>query len=677
MKRVLLAILILGLVQCAAYVFALRGGDGFGYGCYDQNCYAQAARRIVDGHPFSYASGLPPTTGQTSVLYPFVLAAPMALGADGRSVNTASLALAVVFYLVFLLGWGVVIATLLPSDGFARPAAVVAVALSGGIAYVAFTQCDQGLWMAVSAATAAALVRNRRRPLTALLMLAPWVRPEGMMLVAAYAAYRALATLKARRIDFRGDLPGVGLPVLSVLGVFALNFALTGEAQFSSVAGKGYLRFLPFELAAMRFAKDALAVLSTYLCSAPIPLSRLFEVPSPVLSVGFWIAVGALVRRPAQWLSAPLVFVGASALAVASVASGGFAGLDFDRYLAWAMPVPFLFGAWGIGWLADRIPSRFWRKLPIVALAVTTLLTTASMVLMMNRVSKGRARYFRNLRAEARHLPPRALVGSEDFIWAYELSADCRYRELSGIFTPDFRGSSLFYGYATEILKHRPETRFDYWVAGPLPSVRDTPRNREERRSLYGPVLDGTLAEPLLYRADWSAYDRAVLPDGDFGGFTLVDSLDLGLRDDERRTRRVTFGRRAEDGVCFRTVARRASDSLPQVDSCYIVTEGERFTLRARPGCAARLVLRTLGTVWFEAESGIDAQYDLGDSATVELAVNGRSLGTFAIPLAADAFTDFVIDLPAESVTAAELEFTVRGYYSSFAWWLYQHERTP
>lgn len=676
MKRVLVAILLLGVVHCAAYCLALRGQGGFDYGCYDQNCYAQAARRIAAGHPFSYAPDQPPTTGQTSVLYPFVLSVPMMLGVEGHAINAASLALAVAFYLIFLFGWGVVIATALQPGGFARPAGVAALALSGAAAYVAFSQCDQGLWMAVSALIAAALARNLRVALTMLLMIAPWIRPEGMMVVAAFAAFRALTVIRVRCLRL-SDAMEMLLPVLSAAGVFALNFALTGEAQFSSVADKGYFKFLPFGLAAGRIAEDALAILGAYLCSVPIPLKRTFCMTSPVVAVGFWIAVVWFVRHPAGWLSRPFVFVLAAAMSIVSTSLGGFAGLDFDRYLAWALPVPIIMGAWGLGWLSDRIRSSLWRKLPMVLLVTTVLFSAVAMVLMMKRVSSGRARYFRNLREEARLLPPAARVGSEDFIWAYELPPDCRYRELSGIFTPDFRGSALFYGHALEILKHRPETRFDYWVCGPLSKERDTPHNRAERLSLHGKPLDSMAKEPLIMRADWSAYDRAVRPDIDVGGLNLVDSLDVGLRDDERRTRRKTFGRKAEDGVCFRSVAKRASDGLAQADACVIVTKGERFTLKAEAGRPARLILRTLGRVWYETMQGTDEHFDFGAETKLEISVNGRPVGAFAVPLKPDTFTDFAIDVPAEYVTARELEFTVSGRYSSFAWWLFQDETSP
>jgi len=668
MRRVLWGMLLVGLVQCAAYSWALRAPDGFSYGCYDHNCYLQAARRVIAGQAFSYANGLPVTTGQTSVAYPFVLAVPMALGAERVATNLAPFALAVVFYLVFLAGWGVVVARLFP-PGVGRFAAAALVALSGQCAYVAFSQCDQGLWMAVSAAAAAAAVLGRGRLLLALLVLAPWVRPEGMMLAVSFAVVAL-------------PWPRAGLPVASVLGVFALNLALTGEAQFSSVAGKGYFKLYPFGLALWASLKDGLSLVSSFLCSVPVPLTRFFSLPSPVASVGFWIGLVVLARRlvrgvrcraSADARTAPcLAFVLAAALGVGSTSVGGFAGLDFDRYLAWAMPVPLLIAAWGVDWLSGRIRSDFWRKLPVVALVVTTLCGTAGMVLMMRQVACARGETFRELKRETRLLPPAARIGSEDFIWAYSLPADATYRELSGIFTPEFRGCTQFYAQGSEVLKQRPETRFDYWVAAQPAKVNQTSRRLAQRRNLYGTALDATASEPLLYRADWSAYDRAREPSVDRAGFRCVDVLDVGYGPHERASGRVSLGREVADYTYVRADAARATDGAPLVDAFVFVTAGESFTLTAEPGRDARLVLRTLGRVWFETAEGTDGCRDYGQTVRLAVSVDGRDLGTFAVPVAEKTFTDYAIPVSGEAIRSAHPRFTVRGDFASFGYWLYQ-----
>ena len=88
-KSALLIVLILGVFQVAAYYISgatVRADGGFSIGQPDTLLYCQAARRIVEGHPFSYSEGAAMSTGTTSVLYPFVLAVPAALGADGDAI---------------------------------------------------------------------------------------------------------------------------------------------------------------------------------------------------------------------------------------------------------------------------------------------------------------------------------------------------------------------------------------------------------------------------------------------------------------------------------------------------------------------------------------------------------------------------------------------------------------
>lgn len=661
MKRTIFGLLILGLVQCAAYCWALRSEGVPGVGCLDLGCYAQGARRIVEGCPFSYSPGLAASTGQTSVLYPFLLAVPMALGAEGDSIRTASLALACLFYLVFLGCWGAVIARYL-RPGVGRTAAVATFGLSGVCAYVAFTQCDQGLWMALCAAIAAALACKREKTAVALLLLAPWVRPEGMMLAASFAAIRLL--IGPRRWSAL-------LPPLSIAAVFALNFALTGDAQFSSVAEKGYFRIYPFVTAAWMTAKDLFAMASTYLLAFPLPISRLFSVQSPVTALTFWIGLAALSRRFREWDASALILAAATAVGAVSVASGGFSNVDCDRYLAWMMPLVFLVSAYGLELLASKIRSPFWRKLPMVALVVSMLFSTVAMVMMMRRVSALRIGYFAQLREEARLLPADATVGSKDFVWAYELPPTIRYREISGVFTPVLKGcAGRFAASWYEALKYEKDARFDYWVIGPLARGLDTPRNRSTFRVRFGEPLVAGRGHRYLRCADWSAYDRAA--ESPLAPQVPSARLDVGYFPDERAARLRGLSLNYSEHMRFEAVGTRLSDGQPMFDACMPVCEGQRFVLPTKPGRAARLVMRTLGELWYEGENDVDERADYGDRATVSVTVGGRALGVFEIPLQPETFTDFVIDIPGECFDSSAAEFVVRGSFLSFAYWLYQ-----
>ena len=662
MRRILWGMLAVGLLQVAAYFCALSTPHGFALGCVDQNCYAQAARRIVDGHPFSYAPGEPVTTGQTSVAYPFVLAVPSALGATGERLRYASFVLNAAFYLVFLAAWALVILRLFPPTGYARFAAAALVSLSGCCAYVAFTQCDQGLWMAVSALIALALASERRGPQAALLAVAPWVRPEGMMVVAAFGFF---ALLNRRRHDVVPLLCGL----VSTVGVFALNYALTGVAQFSSVSDKGYFKLFPFPVAIREFLGDAFSIVGAYLCALPLPKERFFTLPSPVTALCFWIGFVPLCR-PAALKARSSVFCLAAAMCVGSVSLGGFAGLDFDRYLAWLMPALLLTAAAGLDRLANWIRSDFWRKLPIVALVITTLFSTVSMALMMNYVAPTRAEMFSTIRKAAAALPPGAVVGSENFVWAYELPDGCRYREMTGIFSPDFRGATYFPN-GLDLLKNRPDLRFGYWALAPV-QVTAKPWHDSFRRAIYGVPFGEGLGGEMLREADWSAYDRALESPRCPTGMTCVARLDVGYVPDERAAGRKPLAESVADSACVAVVAAKETDGLPMVDSGAFVTCGESFTLPVVPKEPATLVLRTTRCVHYETGDKGPCDYDYGPELSLSVDVDGQATAGFHQQLVSNVFADVTLELPAAALSRSNACFTVRGRFVSCGYWLFQ-----
>ena len=108
-KNMTILMLCIGLVQIAGYYLAgmFASPDGsMAVPQPDTLLYCQAARRIVEGHPFSFSEGTAVSTGTTSVLYPFILAIPYALGATGDALFMAGFWLNAIFYLIFLFGWG-------------------------------------------------------------------------------------------------------------------------------------------------------------------------------------------------------------------------------------------------------------------------------------------------------------------------------------------------------------------------------------------------------------------------------------------------------------------------------------------------------------------------------------------------------------------------------------------
>ena len=203
-RNLLLLAGCVALVQVACYYLAgatVRGDGSLAIAQPDTLIYCQAARRIAEGFPFSFSEGTAVSTGTTSVAYPFVLAVPYMLGCKGTALLSAGFLLNAIFYLLFVVGWGAVACRVFEGRPTARVVSVALLALFGPFAYCALAQSDIGLWMAVSAWLAYGLYSGRKCLYVPLLLIAPWVRPEGMVVVVAYCALCAMECIRGSRFD--------------------------------------------------------------------------------------------------------------------------------------------------------------------------------------------------------------------------------------------------------------------------------------------------------------------------------------------------------------------------------------------------------------------------------------------------------------------------------------------
>ena len=318
----------------------------------DTLLYCQAARRIVEGAPFSYSAGTAACTGTTSVIYPFILAVPYALGLKGDLLVTAGFVLNAAFYLIFLLGWCSLACRIFAGCPAGRFLSVALVATFGPFAYCALAQSDIGLWMAVSAWLAYGLYCDRKHIYVPLLLLAPWVRPEGMIVALSVVGFATLKWLIGSRRVSRDLLLNL-LILSSVVGVFALNYAITGECQFSSVAHKGHFKNLSFTSAAYASAIDLMRIAKAYLLGLPQNAPRDFCFLPLIGAACMWIGLFARRWSDVSWREFSWYL--AMAGGIATVATSGWQNTNLDRYLIWIMPVLILYMAHGANALAVGI----------------------------------------------------------------------------------------------------------------------------------------------------------------------------------------------------------------------------------------------------------------------------------------------------------------------------------
>ncbi len=672
--------LSIGLLQIAAYYLAgmLASPDGsMAVPQPDTLLYCQAARRIAEGHPFSFSNGSAVCTGTTSVLYPFILSVPYLLGATGDSLLTAGFILNALFYIAFLIGWAKALQIWLDKSS-ARLVAALLIALSGQIAFCAMAQSDIGCWLAVSGWFAAGLAMRNRWLYGSLLILGPWIRPEGMMCVLSFGIiFVSLAILAHTRFKFTSP-PKLAKPFLillagitSCIGVFTLNYLLTGHTQFSSVSNKGYFKTFPFITAVDQTAIDILKMLKDYLFGLATSSPR-DSFMIPFLSAIF-IWIGILRYR---WRQNPIgltIFMLAISGGFFTVAQSGWQGTNFDRYLVWSLPILLIFAASGITYIADRLKSDIGGSsvLPVVICAIFAIGTSLLSVCRFYR-SCSIADYLRLFGQEINaKLPPSTSIGSFGGSGiAYELH-NHQYKHVLGIYSPEFHVKTEV--AALEILKHDPQTRFDYWFLRP-----------DFITSALGSHLSECCGENVITgpngmeirKASWKSFDWSLDPKADIPtGKKLVCRLDIGHEVDENATNYETIDRYGRPSAPPFLIVDTLNGTTA-IDAARLIVGGDAMSLyRVQAGKDITVVMRTYHK-WTEKRTDGSGQnsseYVFANPLKMNLAIDGQLIQQVSIPYSTNGFSDVSFQIPGTFIRQAPCRVAFLGDHITAGYWFYQ-----
>jgi len=663
-----------GIIQIGAYYFMASwatSGRHLAVPQPDSLLYCQSARQIVEGMPFAYSPGEKPSTGCTSHLYPFLLAPLYAAGAKGDALLTAGFVLNAVFYLLFLVNWGLIVRRLTASRGV-RSVACVLLALNGHAAYGALSQSDVGLFMAVSSGAFALLLSGQVGWLAALLVAAPWCRPEGIVLAVLYAV-----AVLVRRVVLRQRVTGLewlaaALAVASSIGVFVFNYWLTGIAQFQSVYFKGYFKQYDFVPAVNLALGGMMRMVRELLFGLPVAMPRegLFI---PLLGALFaWF--GLLSRRWSRenaWKE--LWWLGACVAGMGVVASSGWQNINMDRYLVWLLPVWLVYMAGGVIWVARRFPDCGFRLLPFLIVAgfqgvgAVWLATTYYYGAVSSQQNYDFAKDAHAL------LDDGASLGGTSHL-AYGFPGR-RVMNISGIYSPDLFVKDQVLNL--ERFKHRPALRFDYWSFSSEAAVIENTKVE----TLCGPVVAWSADKSNIRRACWDVLDRTLMPAraegfGEGDGWRLTDRLDVGYPEDEKRCGYTTYSRFYRTRYApFGVSGYVGTNTLFEVGR--VVIGGDSMTVRLCPQQPVRVVLRTLAKAETEVQVALDSErqkFTFESPLKLRVHVDGKEAGLFALPLSTNetAFSEIAFTLPAESIQNPSPRLTVYGDHVALAYWFYQ-----
>jgi len=655
--------LCVGVIQFSVYYFlsaTVRTDRLLAVAQPDTSLYFQATRRIVEGGAFTFSAGGPVHTGTTSVLYPFILAIPYLMGFKENLLPLAGFVLNATFYLLFLFNWLRIVDHTI-KDNRSKAVSALALALFGQLAFVSFAQSDTGFWLAVSSFFALGLAKDKPALWGGMLLVAPWVRPEGVI-CAMSALFVALATRRHRKIALLG--------LLSVVGMFLLNRFLTGTFQFTSLQGKGHFANEPFFLAVLTSFQDAMRMfrqLFLGLSSGTMRETYFF----PVLGAFFmWWHV--FHRDYSDFSSREALFLLAAAGGFATVATSGMQGTNMDRYLAWIMPIAIIWTACGAVACGARLKGAA-RALPVVLVLAFGLVGS---ILGACRF-RGDCERVETKRAFAeqceRVLPGHASLGGFGNANLVYWLTPRRFEHLYGIYSPAFKTKHLVSAFET--LKHEPRRRFDFWI---YDAQLEGMLVEEAARAVFG---EAALIGPMgleLRKADWAAFDTALQSPAlgpEAGACVCKARVDVGYEADERQADyRVhgAFSLRPPDPF-FRL---DTSDKRPIAEVGRVITGGDEMTLSGlETGKDVHVVMRTARKAKAEtlAPDGVKTDdYHFGSAQALEVFVDDAPAGVVRYDVSERGFTEAVFTIPGRAITRSSCRIALRGGHIAFCYWFYQ-----
>ncbi len=313
----------------------------------DAYIHFQYAKQAGLGQPFVYNPGEGPTSGATSLLYPFVLAAGWRAGWQG---------LALGYWAVLIGGVALAACGLLArrivrfggaEEGLAE-AVGASVVMCGALVWHAVSGMETVLMCALTLAVFDAFVRERRLALLVFAALLTITRPEGGILAGLACGLALVRSWRAG--GWSVGLWLYALPVAAMAIQPVINGVLTGSFSASGGQAKSLLSLVPQDWGyiAERIAANAVRMMVEWLTG--IGEGGIGYVP-PMLGVLALMGMAVRARRaPFAVLLAALWLLALTA----AISTLDTAFWHFKRYQMPALVLAFVLAGWGLAGLSRR-----------------------------------------------------------------------------------------------------------------------------------------------------------------------------------------------------------------------------------------------------------------------------------------------------------------------------------
>lgn len=669
----------------------------------DSFIYLQYARAIAEGHPFVYTAGNAPTTGATSLLWPFLLAPPHLLRLGPSIAIAWALALGAV---------GLVLSAFLMRRLGERLAGawggVLAVALFLGTPYLLWgymSGMEIPLYATVLLATLLLYLDEReagRFPrLRWWLFVLACSRPEGAVLSFVLGAAMAAERWRASRAPGgpRFWSPALAIPFLAAALPFLVNLAISGSIESTSSQAKSILAephpevrrrlFLGLPAVWLEIVKTHLSMLQLRQDGGAIAR---FAIPSAAAFIAF--AVFGFFPRRRPWADGRVLLL----LLPAAVLVDSLPAVWWVHHFRYQMAihtVVLLCFAAGLArvsrLLVERLPRLVGIPLAALVSGAALLAWAPSATEQNGAVIQVYAHNCGNIldqqvktgRWIARNLPADAIVGMND-AGAIAYYGNRATLDLLGLTTEGFArvyrsGTGCLY----ERLRHLPKERTPaYFAIYPewFPYLASSGILGPEafRAHLgFNTICGGD--DKVVYPATWidaRPADSPVLPHAEIAGMMLRDALDLAWIEDEQRHEWSSHGYefdgkkrdwKSKPTVLPRDILRQYSyadrPTRPVTDGGRVVSGWERFRASVIPARDLVLIMRT--DAWYENR--------------LEVRVDGAMAGQWTIARSGTAWVEPSFRIPGRRITRRRPVIEIRredpkdrGDYAPFHYWVYQ-----
>lgn len=648
----------------------------------DAFIHLQYARRLAEGHFFSYVPGEGYSSGATSLLWPLLLAPFHLIGLRGLSL----------LYVTWIFGAlahaALAVETYRVARRLAGPAAAAGAgamcSLFGAFTWFAWSGMETVplAWILMRTARVAGAFCEPERAassqaastpihLIALGIAAPLIRPEGA--IASLIAAAALA-LSPRTPTLRGRLPALA-PLAGPLIIPMLHLAFAGHAASSTATVKWMIGNPYYKASSIWYATAANArlLLTNLIDGGDWTAVFLPERASiPILLGAALLPIAAIRRR------VPL-----HAVFVAMVALGALIPCTYLSFLWNRLRYIWPFSpAWFVlvacfareaGDLARRFGPRLTFVTPLLmggfagALALKLPWTVQDLAQSASAISRQQVALGR---WAAEHLPAGARIGVND-TGAIAYFGERRTFDVVGLTTEGearywIAGAGSRFEHYEKLPRERLPTHFmvyPHWMAcAPVLGAELTRATVTDQSILGGVTM-------VAHEARWDLLGSGALPIAPPAGLALTDEIDIADIESERAHAFDLTG--ASDGDCQAILAAPEENDDGTVTRAAMAEGGrlhrtaDRFAARIPAGKRARLVMR-LG---------------VSEPLTVAVSIAGKQIGTLELDDPPGPWTERDIELPASAsadpvpievrLVAPEKTADERPTFHSFHYWIY------